>query len=145
MGNETWKPLSSPFVRINFDAALKKNDNHSCSRLVVRDSIGRVLGVKFVLNDNMPSAFVAEALACVQGLQLGVDLRFRDVEVEGDVRHQWREIEKGVYLLEMGWVLKKTKEIKGCERRGGSVEVVWCVEKARNYVLLFSKCIGSCA
>ncbi|MBA0751763.1 hypothetical protein Gogos_000667 [Gossypium gossypioides] len=26
IGNETWKPLSSPFVRINFDAAFNRND-----------------------------------------------------------------------------------------------------------------------
>ncbi|MBA0870524.1 hypothetical protein Goshw_013680 [Gossypium schwendimanii] len=63
---------------------MQKHENRSCSGVVIRDSKGRVLGSMSVLNKNIPTAFVVEALACVQGLQLDLDLGLSVVEVEGD-------------------------------------------------------------
>ncbi|MBA0810299.1 hypothetical protein Gohar_002303, partial [Gossypium harknessii] len=41
MERERWKPPENPFVKINFDAAYKKDDNRSCSGIVIKDSDGR--------------------------------------------------------------------------------------------------------
>ncbi|MBA0844756.1 hypothetical protein Goarm_005761, partial [Gossypium armourianum] len=51
-------------------------------QLLVRDSNREILGVRSVLNQNIPVAFAAEALAYVRGLQLGVTMGVREVEVE---------------------------------------------------------------
>ncbi|MBA0661616.1 hypothetical protein Goklo_005892 [Gossypium klotzschianum] len=53
MVRERWKPPENPFVKINFDAAYKKDDNRSCSGIVIKDSDGRVLGSRIVLNENV--------------------------------------------------------------------------------------------
>ncbi|MBA0597482.1 hypothetical protein Gorai_007286 [Gossypium raimondii] len=68
MERERWKPPENPFVKINFDAAYKKDDNRSCSGIVINDSDGRVLGSRIVLNENVLLVFAADALACVKGL-----------------------------------------------------------------------------
>ncbi|MBA0787878.1 hypothetical protein Gotri_025997, partial [Gossypium trilobum] len=48
-----------------------------------------------VLNENIPTAFVAEALACVQGLQLDLDLGLSIVEVEGDALSIVKKLQRG--------------------------------------------------
>ncbi|MFQ6668688.1 hypothetical protein Gotur_034243 [Gossypium turneri] len=50
----------------------------------IRDNEGLVLGSKMVINRNVPSSFVAEAIACVQSLQWGLEVGFPDVVLEGD-------------------------------------------------------------
>lgn len=37
-----------------------------------------------MINENVPFVFTDEALACVQSIQLGMDLRFVEVKIEGD-------------------------------------------------------------
>ncbi|MBA0811199.1 hypothetical protein Gohar_003123 [Gossypium harknessii] len=34
-----WKALQNPFVKINFDAGLWKQDNRSCSGIIIRNDI----------------------------------------------------------------------------------------------------------
>lgn len=63
MGNVCWKPPKILFARINFDVAYNKNDNSSCSGLVVKNSNGRVSGSRSILNEYVPSVFATEALA----------------------------------------------------------------------------------
>ncbi|MBA0729638.1 hypothetical protein Golax_023392, partial [Gossypium laxum] len=81
---ERWKPLESPFVKINFDDAFKKDEHRSCSGIVGRDSKGKVLGSRVVQNVWVSSVFAAEAIACAQGLQMWLDLGVMAVEVESD-------------------------------------------------------------
>lgn len=71
-------------LKINFDVAFNKQENTSCSRIMIRDSNGGVLGSKTVLNRNVPSAFAAEALAWAQVVQMGLEIYLSTVEVEGD-------------------------------------------------------------
>ncbi|MFQ6624071.1 hypothetical protein Gotur_003259 [Gossypium turneri] len=56
----------------------------SCSGIVIRDLNSLVLGSKAVLNVNIPAMFLAEALTCVQMIQIGLDLGFTTMKVEGD-------------------------------------------------------------
>ncbi|KAK5836324.1 hypothetical protein PVK06_012108 [Gossypium arboreum] len=99
MGNEIWRPSRTSFVRIKFDKAFNKTNNSSYSGLVVRDSNGEILGVRYVLNQNIPSTFEAEALACVQGLQLGVTMRVNEVEVEGLRREEQWNLDRKVPIF----------------------------------------------
>ncbi|MBA0575344.1 hypothetical protein Golob_023982, partial [Gossypium lobatum] len=74
LGDARWKPPKNPFARINLDATYKTLGKRSCLGLVVRGSNGRVFDSRIVINENIPSAFTADALACAQGIQLGLDL-----------------------------------------------------------------------
>ncbi|MBA0626205.1 hypothetical protein Godav_003912 [Gossypium davidsonii] len=58
-------------IRKSFCQTLGKR---SCLGLVVRGSGGRVFDSRIVNNENIPLAFTADALACAQGIQLGLDL-----------------------------------------------------------------------
>ncbi|MFQ6633210.1 hypothetical protein Gotur_010351, partial [Gossypium turneri] len=62
--------------------------------IVIRDSGGKVLASRIVLNERVPSIFAAETLACVQGLQLGLVLEIMIVEVEGDVLSVIKNVQK---------------------------------------------------
>ncbi|MBA0707508.1 hypothetical protein Golax_019548, partial [Gossypium laxum] len=74
----------SSYVKINFDVAFNKQGNRSCSGIVIRDLNSLVLGSKAVLNVNIPVMFAAEALTCVQMIQMGLDQCFTTMKVEGD-------------------------------------------------------------
>ncbi|PPD93518.1 hypothetical protein GOBAR_DD09547 [Gossypium barbadense] len=74
MERERWKPPENPFVKINFDAAYKKDDKRSCSGIVINDSDGR----------QMP---------------LGLDSGVMAVEVEGDALHGQRPMNEVPHLL----------------------------------------------
>ncbi|MBA0636835.1 hypothetical protein Godav_025236, partial [Gossypium davidsonii] len=56
----------------------------SCSGIIARDGRSRILSTRAVKNENVPSPFAAEALACLQSLKLWRDLGLREVMVEGD-------------------------------------------------------------
>ncbi|PPD72803.1 hypothetical protein GOBAR_DD30294 [Gossypium barbadense] len=66
---KSWQPSKPLFVKINFDAAYKKQEEKSCSGIVIRNSEGQVLSSKLVTKENVPSVFVAKALACIQSIQ----------------------------------------------------------------------------
>ncbi|MFQ6630001.1 hypothetical protein Gotur_006873 [Gossypium turneri] len=52
--------------------------------MVIRNSKGVVLGSKVIINENIPSVFTAEVIACLQSLMFGLDLGFSNIEVKGD-------------------------------------------------------------
>ncbi|MBA0854779.1 hypothetical protein Goshw_004836 [Gossypium schwendimanii] len=52
--------------------------------MVIRNSKGVVLGSKVIINENIPSVFTAEVIACLQSLMFGLDLGFSKIEVKGD-------------------------------------------------------------
>lgn len=61
---------------------------------MVRNKEARIICSKTVMNTNIPSVFAAEAVACVQALNLGVQLGLREVEVEGDSQSVIRKLQK---------------------------------------------------
>ncbi|MBA0741898.1 hypothetical protein Gogos_015018, partial [Gossypium gossypioides] len=70
---------------------------------------------KVVINENVPSVFVAEALAYIQSVYLGLDLGLMKVEIEGDalfiIRKLRREyddkFESGAYIRNEKWLSKR--------------------------------------
>ncbi|MBA0604899.1 hypothetical protein Godav_017527 [Gossypium davidsonii] len=58
----------------------------SSSGVVAKNSLGEIIASKSVLHTGVVSTFAAEGHACLQALLLGMQLRLRAVEVEGDAR-----------------------------------------------------------
>ncbi|MBA0832354.1 hypothetical protein Goarm_016752, partial [Gossypium armourianum] len=66
---------------------------------------------KVVINENVPSVFVVEALAYIQSVHLGLDLGLMKVEIEGGalsiIRKLWREYDDkfkiGAYIRDGKW------------------------------------------
>ncbi|MBA0742241.1 hypothetical protein Gogos_015318 [Gossypium gossypioides] len=71
-------------LKVIFDAAFSTNSMLSCTGIVIRDSLGRVLGSHLVLTAHVPMAFATEALACSHVVRLAVDLGLHKVTFEGD-------------------------------------------------------------
>lgn len=84
-----WEPPPPSFIKINFDAAFSKEECKSCSGLVIKDYNGQVV----VTHKNIPSPFVAEAIAYVQSLKWGKELGFQKVIIEGDSLSTIRKIQ----------------------------------------------------
>ncbi|MBA0642494.1 hypothetical protein Goklo_026871 [Gossypium klotzschianum] len=59
-----WKATQNPFVKINFDTGFCKQDNRSCSGIIIRNDTGIILCSKTILHANIPSPFAVEAMAC---------------------------------------------------------------------------------
>lgn len=93
VNNVRWVAPICPRIKINFDAACNRQRRESCSGLVVRNEKAEVVCSRSVLHVNVPSAVAAEALACFQALDLGVQLGLKEVEVEGDSRPVIRKLQ----------------------------------------------------
>ncbi|KAK5784274.1 hypothetical protein PVK06_038797 [Gossypium arboreum] len=78
-------------LKINFDAAFNNHKKELCFGLVIRNEEARVICSKTVMNTNILFVFAAEAVACVQALNLGLQLGLREVETEGD---SWSVVRK---------------------------------------------------
>ncbi|MBA0583755.1 hypothetical protein Gorai_014599, partial [Gossypium raimondii] len=75
-GNFSEGPLLSPGTGCGV--------RESCIGLMFRDKLGRVIGSHLMLTAHVPSAFTAEALACLHAVRLAVDLNLQEVIFEGD-------------------------------------------------------------
>ncbi|MBA0633504.1 hypothetical protein Godav_005395 [Gossypium davidsonii] len=56
----------------------------SCSGVVIRNETWIVFGSKLVIHDNILTTFAAEVMACLQAIQLGLDLQLSVVEIKRD-------------------------------------------------------------
>ncbi|KAA3483546.1 reverse transcriptase [Gossypium australe] len=79
-----WKHPPYQVVKINFDGAYDVKEQLSASGIMARDSEGEVLASKSKVHKNVASAFAAEALACQEVIQLGIDMQHRKVIIKGD-------------------------------------------------------------
>ncbi|MBA0765571.1 hypothetical protein Gotri_014740 [Gossypium trilobum] len=79
-----WKPPKPPSLKISFDAALQSYTKKSCMGIVGRNSERTVLGLRMIINNHVPTPLATEALACLQVIQMGLDMGFRDVVIERD-------------------------------------------------------------
>nr|KJB09493.1 hypothetical protein B456_001G145400 [Gossypium raimondii] len=70
-----WRPSENAFIKVSFDGAFQA---HSLK------SKGVVLGSTTIINNHIQPRFAAEAIACLQVIQLGIDSGFQDVVIEGD-------------------------------------------------------------
>ncbi|MBA0758091.1 hypothetical protein Gotri_021115 [Gossypium trilobum] len=107
------------FVKINFDAAFRKHENKSCSRIVIRDSDGMELSSRVEINEKVPSVFIEESIARIQNIQLSLDLGLMEVKIEGDTLFVMNEVS---YLLAIEG-LKKGERC--CLRNGFPKRRVW--------------------
>ncbi|MBA0814402.1 hypothetical protein Gohar_020234 [Gossypium harknessii] len=69
---------------IQFDAAFDIRNSRSASVLVVRDQKGVIKASKSILHSNVSSPFVAEACACLEATQLGIEMGLGSVTIMGD-------------------------------------------------------------
>ncbi|GMI69891.1 hypothetical protein like AT3G25270 [Hibiscus trionum] len=81
-----WSPPQPPDAKINFDASFSPHQSKSWSGLIVRNSLGEILGSAYRMGFHISSPFEAEAQALIHGLEFAKDLGFLSVEVEGDAR-----------------------------------------------------------
>ncbi|MFQ6638869.1 hypothetical protein Gotur_016688 [Gossypium turneri] len=86
VGSDCWRPPQDLWVKLNFDAAYKIQTNKSCSGFIIRNGRGKVMGSGVTHHGNISDAFMAEAVACFQGLLFAKETGFTTVEVEGDSR-----------------------------------------------------------
>ncbi|KAA3482707.1 reverse transcriptase [Gossypium australe] len=79
-----WKPPPGQYVKVNFDAAFFENLGQAAMGVVARDDGGYVLLSCSVLQEQVASAFAAEALACRLATRIGVEMQWENVIIEGD-------------------------------------------------------------
>ncbi|KAH1096750.1 hypothetical protein J1N35_013671 [Gossypium stocksii] len=89
-----WATPTDSWLKINFDAAFKKERKESCLGLVVRNTRDEAICSKMVFHENIPSAFATETMACLQAIRLGLHLGLRKVEIEGDSRTVIRKLQE---------------------------------------------------
>lgn len=79
-----WRKPTGSTIKINFDGAFRTNTFTLVFGIVARNRDGHVLASRTLLSENTPSSFVANAIACLQAIQMRIDQRWSDVIVEGD-------------------------------------------------------------
>ncbi|MFQ6634711.1 hypothetical protein Gotur_012210, partial [Gossypium turneri] len=84
IGVERWRPPEGTMLKVIFDAAFSMNSMLSCTGIVIRDNLSRVLGSHLVLTAHVPMAFATEALTCSHVVRLAADLSLHKVTFEGD-------------------------------------------------------------
>lgn len=72
------------FVKINFDVAYDVRSSHAALGIVARNSKGKVLLACSEIHNQVASAFAAEAIACRSATQLGMDMKWGNIIIEGD-------------------------------------------------------------
>ncbi|MBA0582473.1 hypothetical protein Gorai_024618, partial [Gossypium raimondii] len=71
---EISKQLSTYSTQLISKKTDGKQNNKSCSGIMVKDSNGQVLNFKICLNKHIPTIFATKALACAQATQFRMDL-----------------------------------------------------------------------
>ncbi|MBA0655204.1 hypothetical protein Goklo_007711, partial [Gossypium klotzschianum] len=79
-----WKYPLVQFVKVNFDAAFDGNSRQSAVGIVARDSDGNTLLSCTEIHHHVASAFAAEAIACRTATQIGRDMQWSNIIIEGD-------------------------------------------------------------
>ncbi|MBA0742271.1 hypothetical protein Gogos_015344 [Gossypium gossypioides] len=120
IGGEQWSPSKQPFVKINYDTAFRAYSLKSCSSIIVKYTNGIVLSTKVVINKYVPSIFTAEALACLQAVNVGLDIGPEKMIVEGDLLTVVKKLQSE---QQDGLVLKKKRD---CEKTRVHIEVMRC-------------------
>lgn len=83
---EKWKALEGSLIKINCDAFFDRHGHKAALGVVIRNGRGDILVSTTRLNTEVGSTFDAEALACLDGVLIGVSLGLTEVIVEGDSR-----------------------------------------------------------
>ncbi|KAG8482768.1 hypothetical protein CXB51_023965 [Gossypium anomalum] len=76
-------PLGS-IVKINFDGAYDRCHYKSASGIVAKNVEGNALLSYSETHKEVPFAFAAEALACRKAVQIGIEVQWLEIIIEGD-------------------------------------------------------------
>ncbi|MBA0875507.1 hypothetical protein Goshw_007892 [Gossypium schwendimanii] len=79
-----WTKPVDRVVKINFDAAYDGRQSKAAIGVVARDKEGLVLLLCTDVHQRVSSAFGAEAIACRKALQIGINMQWEKVIIEGD-------------------------------------------------------------
>ncbi|XP_040960200.1 uncharacterized protein [Gossypium hirsutum] len=79
-----WKHPPNQTVKINFDAAYDERSSQAASGIVVRNTEGKALISCLEIHHQIGSAFAAEALACRRAVQIGIEMKWSKIIIEGD-------------------------------------------------------------
>lgn len=129
-----WKMPKEHFVKINFDARFCKQNNKSCSRIIIRDDSGLVLWSKTIMHVNIHSPFVAEAMACFQAAEMGLQLGFLRVEIEGDSLAVIRKLKEerversviGAYICNIRTICEQYQDcLSMCQNMQTGLHISW--------------------
>ncbi|MBA0729851.1 hypothetical protein Golax_022988, partial [Gossypium laxum] len=82
--SKSGKVIGRFVVKINFDAAYAEKFNQAAMGIVASESEGKVLLSCPEIYQRVVSAFAAEALACRRATQIGIDMNWEKVIIEGD-------------------------------------------------------------
>ncbi|GMJ02408.1 hypothetical protein like AT4G29090 [Hibiscus trionum] len=124
-----WSPPPPNSVKLNFDASFKTSDRVACLGLVIRDEEGFILGAQCLLLNHVSSNFAAEAWAAKKGIELAIDLRLRNLVIEGDSLTVIKKLRsKGPDSSNISVIMADAKQLLGCLdsyqisfiRRGGN-------------------------
>ncbi|KAH1129996.1 hypothetical protein J1N35_001374 [Gossypium stocksii] len=84
LDSDRWRPPQQGFFKINFDVTFDIKENRLCLGIIVRNFKGDTLASDTMVHENIPSVFVAEAIACLQAVTVNRDLGITHVVIEGD-------------------------------------------------------------
>ncbi|KAH1122027.1 hypothetical protein J1N35_005187 [Gossypium stocksii] len=79
-----WGKPSGNTVKINFKGAYDDGIFRSASGIVARNVEGAALCSRSEVHDEVQSAFAAEAIACQKAVEMGSEMGWEDIIVEGD-------------------------------------------------------------
>ncbi|KAG8497175.1 hypothetical protein CXB51_008415 [Gossypium anomalum] len=80
-----WKYPPGQSVKINFDGAYDGRLCQSASGIIAKNSKRSILLACSEIHQEVASAFVAEALACYKAAQIGIDVQWPKIIIEGDL------------------------------------------------------------
>ena len=81
---QKWRPPTKLAFKLNFDVAIFANSNSSSTGVIIRNSLGEVMAGLSTCGSSVASNKEAKVLACRKALEFALDLRLRDLVVEGD-------------------------------------------------------------
>lgn len=90
-----WIPPISPRYKVNYDGAIFKDLGAAGLGVIIRDSVGRVIGA---LAERIPlpsSVAMVEALACRRAVLFAMELSVFDATFEGDAEIVYKALREG--------------------------------------------------
>ncbi|KAF5447458.1 hypothetical protein F2P56_033012 [Juglans regia] len=93
-----WKPPVGETVNVNWDAALKIDENRCGIGVIIRDNCGEVLVTLYCPKLNVADPVMAEIYALWRAMKLCNELNFERVQLEGDALTVIQAIKKAEAL-----------------------------------------------
>jgi ribonuclease HI len=93
-------------VKINVDAAVRKQGSVGSIAVVARDDHGSYLGASVVVIRGITDSTILEALACREALSLAMDLQLTRIEVASDSMEVINNME-GKYLGKVSTIIQE--------------------------------------